>query len=254
MHGPGTGRRAAFTSTELTVVIVCLAVVAFFVLLPSGPTGKAKARRINCVNNLKIVGLAWRILGGDDFPWRSGPDNLPPCVPTNFTTNPGAIVSPNQGAAAIFALVSNELSTLKNLQCPDDRKRFQLKTNSIAFLMAPAQTAVRDRAISYFIGVSASEDYPGAIMGGDRNLAGSPFSADTNTLPSQVALRIPHATATNLAAMNSAVWTKDIHQRAGNLLLGDGSVQQVSSGRMWEQFRDAATNSGTDLDFIWPAN
>ena len=254
MHRPGTSREAAFTSTELTVVIVCLAVVAFFVLQPSGPTGKAKAGRINCVNNLKNVGLAWRMLGGDDFPWSSHPDNFPPCVPTNFTTAPGITLPPAQGVAAIFALVTNELSTLKILQCPDDRKRFQLKTNSIAFLMAPAQTAVRDRAISYFIGVSASENYPESIMGGDRNLAGSPFSADTNTPPSQVALRIPNATATNMAAMNSAVWTKDIHQQAGNLLLGDGSVQQASNWRMREHCRDAATQSGADLDFIWPAN
>ena len=257
MHRPGTGREAAFTSTELTVVIVCLAVVAFFVLLPARPTGKAKSSRINCVNNLKNVGLAWRIYATDNedsYPWLRAHTNRPACLTTNFATIPGTTLLPSQGVAAIFALVTNELSTPKILQCPSDTTRVRLKTNSFAFLMAPAQAPVRDRAISYFIGLSAMEEAPQSILGGDRNLAGGPFSADTNTPPSQVALRISNATATNLAGMNSAVWTKDIHQQAGNLLLGDGSVQQVTSGRMREQFRDAATQSGTDLDFVWPAN
>ncbi len=129
-----------------------------------------------------------------------------------------------------------------------------MKSNSFAFLMAPAQAPVRDRAISYFIGTSASEEEPQSILGGDRNLAGGPFSTDPNTPPSQVALRIPWATATNIAAMKSAVWTQDIHQGAGNLLLGDGSVQQVTSGLMRDQFRDAALSTDSDLDFIWPAN
>ncbi len=257
MHRPGTGRRAAFTSTELTVVIVCLAVVAFFVLQPSGPTGKAKAGRINCVNNLKNVGLAWRIYATDNedsYPWLRAHTNRPVCLTTNFATIPGNALPPSQGVAAILALVTNELSTLKILQCPDDRKRVRFKTNSIAFLMAPAQAAVRDRAVSYFIGLSAMEEAPQSILGGDRNLAGGPFTADTNTPPSQVALLIPNATATNMAAMNSAVWTKDIHQQAGNLLLGDGSVQQASNWRMREHFRDAALSTGADLDFVWPAN
>jgi prepilin-type processing-associated H-X9-DG protein len=30
--------------------------------------------------------------------------------------------------------------------------------------------------------------------------------------------------------MKAAGWTQDIHQGSGNLLLGDGSVQQVTSG------------------------
>ena len=257
MRAPKTNRHAAFTWIEMMVVIVCAVLLACFIILPAIARRIAKVSPVNCVNNLKNIGLASRIYATDNnglYPWQAGATNRPISVPTNYASVPGAALGPAQGVAAIFALVTNELSTPKILLCPSDTTRFQLKTNSFAFLMAPAQAPVRDRAISYFIGTSASEEEPQSILGGDRNLAGGPFSADTNTPPSQVALRIPYATATNVAAMKSAVWTQDIHQSAGNLLLGDGSVWQGNSGLVRVYFRDAATNSGTDLDFIWPAN
>jgi hypothetical protein len=257
MHAPKTNRHAAFTWIEMMVVIVCVVLLVLIVVPAPFSRTKGRSARINCVNNLKSIGLAWRINLTDNdglYPWWAAATNRPACVSTSYASMPGAALGPAQGVAAIFALLTNELSTPKILLCPSDTTRFPLKTKTFAFLMALAQAPVRDRAISYFIGTSAKEDEPQSILGGDRNLAGGPFSADTNTPPSQVALRIRYATATNVAAMNSAVWTQDIHQGAGNLLLGDGSFQQVSAGRMREQFRDAATNSGTDLDFIWPAN
>ncbi len=257
MRAPKTNRHAAFTWIEMMVVIVCVVLLACFIIVPLIAKPSVGRTPINCVNNLKNIGLAWRIYATDNnglFPWQAGATDRPTSMPTNYASVPGAALGPAQGVAAIFAVISNELSTPKILLCPSDAKRFQLKTNSFTFLMAPAQAPVRDRAISYFIGTSANKTEPQSILGGDRNLAGGPFSADTNTPPSQVALRIPYATATNVAAMNSAVWTQDIHQGAGNLLLGDGSIQQGNSGLVRVYFRDAATNSGTDLDFIWPAN
>jgi prepilin-type processing-associated H-X9-DG protein len=48
-------------------------------------------------------------------------------------------------------------------------------------------------------------------------------------------------------------FTGNIHQNAGNFLLGDGSVQQVTSGRAREQVRDAAmaTDASQELIFPW---
>ncbi len=257
MHATKPNRQAAFTWIEMTVVIVCVVLLGFFIFIPTISTPRVRAPRINCVNNLKNIGLAYRIYSTDNqdhFPWQGPATNRPNSVPINYATIPGALLTPAQGVAANFAILSNELSTTKLVHCPSDMKRFQKSTNLWTYLMAPAQTQVRDQAISYFIGTSASEEQPQSILGGDRNLAGGPFSADTNTPPSQVALRIPHSVATNLATLKSAGWTKDVHKNAGNLLLGDGSVQQVSSGRLREQLRDAAAMSGSDLDFIWPAN
>jgi prepilin-type processing-associated H-X9-DG protein len=84
--------------------------------------------------------------------------------------------------------------------------------------------------LSYFVGVSASIKSPRSLLGGDRNLGGSnaPDSefgfSPTNGKGNDVAVPIAGPVA----------WSLKMHSDgkpvgAGNILFGDGSVQQVSS-------------------------
>ena len=77
-------QKKAFTLIELLVVIAIIAILAAL-LLPALAAAKRKAQRINCVSNLKQVGIAFRLWEGDNndrYPmavsthvqWRQGED------------------------------------------------------------------------------------------------------------------------------------------------------------------------------------
>jgi prepilin-type N-terminal cleavage/methylation domain-containing protein len=236
--------KAAFTLIELLVVIAIIAILAAM-LLPALAAAKRKAQRINCVNNLKEDGLAFRVWEGDNN------DRYPMAVSTSQGgaqeyVGQGNSIAPARGLnpGMVFMVMSNEVSTPKVLYCTSDNWHTQAATNwnpadvlgSIAW--PPAAQAAAGK-ISYFINGDATEADPQAIMMGDENIgnvntaANAPASygftqTTTGGTPSKVAAVLLQAVAWG-AANNAWAWTQnDFHGKAGNLLIADGSVQQVT--------------------------
>jgi len=194
----------AFTIFELLVVAAVLAILAAM-LLPALANAKGKAQRIQCANNLKQVGLSYRVFAVDN-------EDL---FPMSLSTNRGGTkeLIPASPACVHFQVLSNELSIAKVLVCPADGRE-----------AAPDFRSLRDTNLSYFIGLDADETRPQMLLAGDRNV--------TNGLtPSGGVLR--------LTPDRVAGWTGDLHGGLGNVALADGSVQTLSSARLNEQLRNS---------------
>jgi type II secretory pathway pseudopilin PulG len=226
---------SAFTRIELIVVILVVLVLASM-LLPPINKHKAKADRINCINNLKEIGTAYRLWPGDG-------DLVPAQLRNAYGGWSDLLTNADQGPNCWtnYAIMAKELAeSPKLLICPADER---LPAKDFA-------TDFKDNThLSYFVGVSARDIFPQSIQGGDRNLGPGPLPdpdygySPTNGKGNDVAVPISAPVSWSLK-MHSAGNTAG----AGNILLADGSGQQVSSASFrtnWLNNADPTTN--------WPA-
>jgi prepilin-type processing-associated H-X9-DG protein len=205
-------RNHALTLVEVLIVIAILMVLAFFLLL-SLTRGYNRFLRIECVSNLRQIGLDYRIWAGDN-----GGEYPMEILATNGTESG---LADGRKAWVYYFVMSNALATPKLLHCPADKNRSAATNFSAEF---------NNRNVSYFVGLNADTNSPQAFLSGDDNFEISGVSIKSGLL--------------EISSNTPIAWTTARHNRWGNIGLADGSVQQTTTSGLTNLFQQTgvATN------------
>ena len=277
-------QKKAFTLIELLVVIAIIAILAAM-LLPALAAAKRKAQKISCTNNIKQVGLAFRIWEGDNN------DKYPQAVSQSAgganeyiahanTASPATptVAVTKAAAGMVFMVMSNELSTAKILYCPSDNFHTAESGYATNFgyaellgisaappasgtTLSTTEGSASLTKISYFVNGDALEANPQDIMIGDRNIGSVGATATSPaTYAFGYAATGPGTTGTDFAAgctsaafSGTAYWSwtqNDMHQKAGNLGMADGSAQGATISGL-HQYLANSTNSVNGEAFVF---
>jgi len=139
--------------------------------------------------------------------------------------------------------MSNELVFPTPLVCPTDARTMATSWALTAATAGAGKIPFNmNQNISYFVGLDAMEIFPEMLLGGDRNV--------TNNTPSVIDVFRTGATAQiGFLGMNWANtnvgpgWNNRLHQYAGNIVLGDGSVRRINASELKAQLKISGDSS-----------
>jgi prepilin-type N-terminal cleavage/methylation domain-containing protein/prepilin-type processing-associated H-X9-DG protein len=201
-----------------TICVVAVLVVLTGFILPLISTSHRHVGWIKCVNNLKNVGLSYRIYASDNqdrFPFQ-------------VSTNAGGTLELRNDVFAQFRILSNELSTPKILLCPRMYRAASEATN---------WSDLNPSNVSYYVGLTASESNTNSILSGDTGF--------------NINQQAPNSGLNQIRSADVIAYPKNFHDGTGraNVLRADGSVLRPNNKEWPNLLSQAATPKNL---FVFP--
>lgn len=218
-------RVTGLTRLEVVVVVVATGVLLFILVavLSAWRAAGNMAKGIMCINNLKNVGLAFRVFATDHdsrFPWQ---------VPANEGGSADSAQRPELLWRHFLVMTNAYMRSYnhdspKYLWCPKDSDKRPAEVFQLTSANRNAVVFAGNQHLSYFLGLGANtNDWGGdsadGVLSGDRNLMVNGKAVG----PGSVGLSGGQSLGFN---------PKQLHGKWGHLLLADGSVQEAWSNRV----------------------
>jgi len=180
----------------LVEVLVVLSIISILImmLLPMNHRHQQLASTQACLNNLRQIGVAFRIYAGDNS------DRYPM---NNYTKHHLTNSSESGDLPALYRSLDINLSP-QLLICPSDLRR-----SADSFL------SLNNSNISYFVGTGASPGASTCILAGDRNIVISEVPVTPG---------INHLLANDTLTWIKSMHFKDLGKLCGNVLFANGAA------------------------------
>ncbi len=192
---------------------------------------RGRSQKLICIDNLRQIGEGfekWRFEHGDSAPWLVESTN-------------GGFRGISVGLPWIdFTCLSNFVESPRIFACPSDSRAVpKTASNWGSGPNGFQNSGFRNNSVSYTVGLHSYFNSPREFLSSDRNL--KPNSVNSSCGPAGLSSGV---TVINWIFPSTIVWSNDVHGLLGNVLVTDGSVNEVSSPELQNLLRTGQDDGG----------